>query len=91
MIHLFFPRTIHTDFFLNPAQQTDPTATVKDDIDLAAANNNYIALLMFIQKNPGKSAKFIEDIKQKFFNDTCAVKDTIDFNHVAQLPSGMIF
>ena len=46
---------------------------------------------MYIQKNPASSVKFISDIKQKFFNDSCTVKDNIDFNNIAQMPNGMPF
>ena len=88
---MFFPPPNHTDFFGNMPQQVDPTAPVKDDPDTVAANDNYIALLMFIQKNPSKSIKFIEDIKKKFFSNTCTIKDNIDFKNIAQLPNGMIF
>lgn len=61
------------------------------DADLSEANNQYAALLLFLQQNPTKSVKFIEDIKQKFFNDSCTVKDNIDFSNLAQFKNGMIF
>jgi hypothetical protein len=70
------------DYFIDyPSQNTDAST----------ANNNYASILLFIQNNPSKSIKFIEDIKQKFFNDSCTVKDTINFNKLAQLPNGMLF
>jgi hypothetical protein len=77
--------------YVNYPQQVNPSAPVKSDPDAAAANNNYASILMFLQKNPAKSVKFISDIKQKFFTDGCTVKDNIDFNNIAQLPDGMPF
>lgn len=77
--------------YVNYPQQVNPSAPVKSDPDAAAANNNYASILMFLQKNPAKSVKFISDIKQKFFNDDCTVKNNIDFNNIAQLPDGMPF
>jgi hypothetical protein len=59
--------------------------------EAASANNDYASLLMFIQQNPQKSAKFITDIKQKFFKPSCEVKDTIDFANLAKMPNGMPF
>lgn len=59
--------------------------------DLSEANNHYALLLLFLQQNPTKSIKFIEDIKGKFFNESCSVKDNIDFSNIAQFKNGMIF
>jgi len=77
--------------YINYSQQVNPSAPIKSDPDATAANNNYASILMFLQKNPAKSVKFIKDIKQKFFMDDCTVKDNIDFNNIAQLPDGMPF
>ncbi len=77
--------------YVNYPQQVNPSAPVKSDPDAVAANNNYASILMFLQKNPAKSVKFIKDIKNKFFTDGCTVKDNIDFNNIAQLPDGMPF
>ena len=77
--------------YVNYPQQVNPSAPVKSDPDATAANNNYASILMFLQKNPAKSVKFIQDVKQKFFTDTCTVKDNIDFPNIAQLPNGMPF
>jgi hypothetical protein len=77
--------------YINYPQQVNPLAPVKADPNVSAANNNYASILMFLQKNPTKSVKFIEDIKHKFFTDSCNVKDNIDFNNLAQLPNGMPF
>ena len=59
--------------------------------DLETANNNYIALLLFIQKYPMQSIKLMDDVKHKFFNDGCTVKNAIDFKKVGQLPNGLVF
>jgi len=79
------------DSFVNYPQQVDPETPIKDTPDISAANNNYASLLMFLKKNPSQSAKFIIDIKQKFFNDQCQVKDYIDFNEIATFSDGMPF
>ena len=79
------------DTFVNYPQQVNPNAPVKSDPAALNANNNYASILMFIQNNPAKSAKFITDIKSKFFEDACKVKDHIDFNNIAKFPYGMPF
>jgi hypothetical protein len=61
------------------------------DTDLSEANNHYASLLLFLQQHPTKSIKFIEDIKRKFFNESCSVKDNIDFSTIAKFDNGMIF
>ena len=84
---------------MNYPQQVDPLAKPQTEGSLwqstnngaSEANNNYAALLMFIQKNPSNSINFIEDIKQKFFDDSCKVKPQINFNNIAQMPNGMPF
>jgi hypothetical protein len=82
---------ISLDTFINYPQQVNPSAPVKSDPAAITANNNYASILMYIQNNPAKSAKFITDIKSKFFEDACKVKDNIDFNNLAQMPFGMPF
>ena len=90
----------HRDSFINYPQQVDPLAKPQTEGSLwqktsiagvSEANNNYASILMFIQNNPSNSIKFIEDIKQKFFDDSCKVKPSIDFNNIAQMPNGMPF
>jgi hypothetical protein len=81
----------NTDTFINYPQQVDPMKTVNSNPDVAAANNNYAALLLFLQNNPSKSGNFIADIKQKFFTNNCTVKSDIDFNNIAKMSSGMPF
>jgi hypothetical protein len=77
--------------FVNYPQQVNPTATPQSNPDAAAANNNYASILMYVQKNPANSTKFITDIKNKFFSDSCTIKNSIDFNNIAQFPDGMPF
>jgi hypothetical protein len=84
---LYKPR----DYFVNYPQQINPLEAPKSNPETITVNNNYASILMYIQKNPDKSAKFISDIKQKFFNDSCTVKDNIDFKSIAKMPLGMPF
>ena len=79
------------DTFINYPQQVNPSAHVQSDPSAIAANNNYASILLFLQKNPAKSAKFIADIKDKFFADNCTIKNNIDFLNLAQMPNGMPF
>jgi hypothetical protein len=84
----------HRDSFTNyPSLPSNPLAKPGGALtgDVAEANNNYASILMFIQKNPSNSVRFIEDIKQKFFDESCKVKSNIDFNNITQLPRGMTF
>ena len=83
----------HRESFMNYSQQVDPLAKPQNTsvAGVTEANNNYASILMFIQKNPSNSIKFIEDIKQKFFDDSCKIKPDIDFNNIAELPNGMPF
>jgi len=79
------------ELFINYSQQVNPIITSQSNPNMDAANNNYASILMFIKDNPSKSIKFIQDIKQKFFDNNCRVKSNIDFNNIAELPSGVIF
>jgi hypothetical protein len=80
-----------SDSFINYPSSVDPQAPITENPDIADANNNYAALLMFLKDNPSKSAKFIMDIKQKFFEESCQVKNNIDFNNIASFLEGPIF
>jgi uncharacterized membrane protein len=79
------------EYFVNYPQQINPLEVQKSNPEAITANNNYASILMYIQKNPDSSVKFISDIKQKFFNDSCTVKDNIDFKSIAKMPLGMPF
>lgn len=71
---------------------SNPLAVVKTDSDASDAsdaNMNYTSLLLFLKKHPEKSVKFITDIKKKFFDDSCTVKN-INFDTITQL-NGNIF
>jgi hypothetical protein len=79
------------DSFINYPQQVNPMTKPVSNPDVEAANNNYASILMFIQNNPSKSLNFIQDIRKKFFDDSCKVKSNIDFGTIAQLPLGVTF
>lgn len=79
------------DMFVNYAQPINPTEKTKSNPEAQTANNDYASILMYIKNNPYTSLKFIEDIKQKFFNSSCTIKNNIDFNNLAQMPNGMPF
>jgi len=89
LIYIIYSKRI--DYFVNYGQQVDPMAKPQNNPDIDAANNNYSSLLMFIKSNPSKSVNFIQDIRQKFFDNTCKVKSNIDFPNIAQLPLGVPF
>ena len=59
--------------------------------ELDAANTNYAALLLFLQKYPTKSIPFIKDMKNKLYGESCTVKPSIDFENIAKFPNGMVF
>jgi hypothetical protein len=77
--------------FVNYPQQINPMATPISNSDATNANNSYASILLFLQKNPSESGKFIADIKQKLFSDSCTVRDNIDFPNIAKMPNGMPF
>ncbi len=79
------------DMFVNYNQPINPLGAVKSNSEAEVANNNYASILMYIKKNPSTSVKFIQDIKQKFFDSSCTIKNNIDFNNLAQMPNGMPF
>lgn len=79
------------EYFINYPQQVNPTAPIQTNTDAETANNNYISILMFIKQNPDKSAKFISDLKQRFFQESCQVKSNINFNNIAQMTNGLPF
>jgi hypothetical protein len=79
------------DSFINYPQQVNPSAKPTTNSGRDTANNNYASILMYVQQNPAQSVKFIQDVKQKFFDDSCKVKTNIDFSDIAQLPDGMPF
>ena len=91
IILLYVLRTPVVDLFINYAQQVNPSAEPKSNPEKDSANNNYASILLYIQQNPSKSFKFIQDIKQKFFDSSCSIKSDINFNNIAQMPNGMPF
>jgi len=88
-LFLFLGPTV--DSFTNYAQMMDPTVFTVSHPDKEAANQQYASLLLYLKKNPADSAAFIDDIKRKFFKDQCTVKNLIDFEHIAEMPQGMVF
>ena len=76
--------------FANPPVTSLPPV-VPDDPKVVAANTNYASLLQFIKENPSKSAKFIMDIRQKFFNNECQVKEYINFDDITTFSDGAPF
>lgn len=48
------------------------------------ADANWRAILEYVQKNPTKAAPFLADMKAKFFDTSCGIKQPrIDFAHLA--------
>lgn len=69
---------------VEPFDSNPLSAVVKTDSDASEANMNYTSLLLFLKKHPDKSVKFITDIKNKFFDESCTVK-SINFDTITQL------
>lgn len=59
------------------------TDVMQSDPEANNANIAYKTILLYLQKNPSKSYKFIEDLQKRFFNPSCAVKSSINFNELA--------
>jgi hypothetical protein len=56
----------------------------QDTAAIDQANVNYRSLLQFVEANPDRSFKFIADLKTKFFDDSCKIKQPrIDFANLA--------
>jgi hypothetical protein len=91
IILLYVIRRPIVDLFINYPQQVNQSAEPKSNPEKDSANNNYASILLYIQQNPSQSFKFIQDIKQKFFDSSCSIKSDIDFNNIAQMPNGMPF
>jgi hypothetical protein len=90
LLLLLLRQLIHRkgESFVNLPQQVDPDAPVKEDPAIAAANDSYSSLLVFLKDHPDKSGPFIKDIRNKFFTNDCKVKSYIDFNDIVSIPSG---
>lgn len=71
---------------IDPYSNPTPSAEA-----LETANQQYAALLLFLQTYPDRSIPFIKDIQSKFFGDSCTVKPNLSFQTLAQFPNGMIF
>lgn len=68
--------------FMSYPQTTDITKVIQSNPDTNTANTSYKQILNYIQKNPKKSIRFIEDVKNKFFEPSCQVKSNINFNNL---------
>lgn len=80
-----------SESYINYPQQPNIDTNIVSNPEAENANNSYASILLFLQNNPSQSAKFISDIKTKFFNESCTVKNNIDFNNLANMPFGMPF
>jgi hypothetical protein len=85
LIQIYRP---YTEMYTNYPQQVDPEAPIISTPEEEDANNSYASILMFLKNNPSKSVNFISDIKRKFFNNSCTVKDDIDFNNIMNFSEG---
>jgi hypothetical protein len=81
----------NNEMFINYPNQVDPTKPITNDSSNMDANSNYTSLLLYLKNNPAKSNILIKDIKTKFFNDSCEVKDNIEFDKIIELPYGLPF
>ncbi len=79
------------EHYMNYPEQVNPFGSIQANPEAAQANNNYASILLYLQKNPARSVKFIEDIKNKFFDTNCNVKHDINFTEIAKMPDGMVF
>ena len=79
------------DAFLNYPQQVNPMAAITTKSEATTANDNYAALLLFLQNNPSQTARFLADIQQKFFDKSCIVRSDIDFQGIVNFTNGAPF
>ena len=57
-----------------------PPAAAKTDQKAAEANVNYRSVLKYLQENPANAFTFLADVKAKFFDNSCRLKEPrIDF------------
>ncbi len=65
------------------ASASAATTTPTDTPDGVQADANWRAILEYVQKNPDKAAPFLADMKAKFFDSACGIKQPrIDFAHL---------
>jgi hypothetical protein len=73
---------VGVDPMAKQAKPTSPTAT--DTPEGVQADANWRAILEYVQKNPDKAPAFLADMKAKFFDPSCGLKQPrIDFEHLA--------
>ena len=70
------------DLSLTPPSKPNPAMT--ETPEGVQADANWRAILEYVQKNPDKAAPFLADMKNKFFDSSCGIKQPrIDFEHLA--------
>jgi hypothetical protein len=63
---------------------TSATAPTTDTPEGVQADADWRSILEYVQKNPDKAAPFLADMKAKFFDASCGIKQPrIDFAHLA--------
>ncbi len=68
---------------VTPSSTADAKATTETP-EGVQADANWRAILEYVQKNPDKAAPFLADMKAKFFDPSCGLKQPrIDFAHLA--------
>ncbi len=76
-------------FLTIPRMGGDPMTPVsstamKETPEAVQADADWRAILTYVQKNPDKAAPFLADMKNKFFDSSCGIKQPrIDFEHLA--------
>jgi hypothetical protein len=76
---LTIPRTVELSATPPPAK--DPGSM--ESPEGVQADANWRAILEYVQKNPDKAAPFLADMKAKFFDPSCGLKQPrIDFAHL---------
>jgi len=77
--------------YMNYMKPSDPMGPSTSNDAAEDANQHYASLLLYLQQNPQKSIKFIEDIKKKFFEKDTKVRSDIDFANLLIVEGGSPF
>lgn len=91
MIYIFYHEPLMNQLYSTRSLDPFEDAAEPSPEDLDAANTNYAALLLFLQKYPARAIPFIKDMKDKLYGESCTVKPDIDFKTIAKFPNGMVF
>lgn len=74
---------IQKESFTNIPIMTIPQTPKGSSAQLDVLNANWRSILEYLSQNPDKSFTFIADIKDKFFDDSCSIKQPrIDFTNL---------